>query len=74
MNYRLIVKYEGTGIVTEQYFPDMDMADLIVNYLDNALENGARLNYLVQKRTKTGIKDMDSNSWDCWYDLPAWHD
>ena len=74
MNFRLIVEYEDTGTITEQYFPDMDMADLIVNYLDNAIENGARLKYLVQQRTETGIDNIDSNCWDYagWYDLPKW--
>ena len=68
MNFRLIVEYHDTGIITEQYFPDMDTPDTIINYLDNALENGARLKYLLQQKTDT----MDSNSWDYagWYQLP----
>lgn len=41
MNFRLIVEYHDTGVITEQYFPDMDTPDTIINYLDNALENGA---------------------------------
>lgn len=24
MNFRLIVEYHDTGVITEQYFPDMD--------------------------------------------------
>lgn len=64
MNFRLIVEYHDTGIITEQYFPDMDTPDTIINYLDNALENGARLKYLLQQKTETSIDTMDSNSWD----------
>ena len=53
----------------------MDTPDTIINYLDNALENGARLEYLLQQKTETGIDAMDSNSWDYagWYKLPEWH-
>ena len=74
MNFRLIVEYHDTGIITEQYFPDTDAPDTIINYLDNALENGARLEYLLQQKTKTGIKTIDSNSYDnaSWYKLPEW--
>lgn len=76
MNFRLIVEYHDTGVVTEQYFPNMDMPDTIINYLDNALENGARLKYLLQQRTKTNIKTIDSNSNDHsgWYSLLEWQD
>ena len=76
MNFRLIVEYHDTGIITEQYFPDTDTPDTIINYLDNALENGARLKYLLQQKTETGIDNMDSNSYDdidC-YKPPEWHD
>ena len=64
MDFRLIVEYHDTGIITEQYFPDTDTPDTIINYLDNALENGARLKYLLQQKTETGIDTIDSNSWD----------
>lgn len=76
MNFSLIVEYHDTDIITEQYFPDMDTPDTIINYLDNALENGARLKYLLQQKTETSIDTMDSNSWDYagWYQLPEWHD
>ena len=76
MNFRLIVEYHDTGIITEQYFPDTDTPDTIINYLDNALENGARLEYLLQQKTKTGIKTIDSNSYDnaSWFSLSEWHD
>lgn len=74
MNFRLIVEYHDTGIITEQYFPDTDTPDTIINYLDNTLENGARLKYLLQQKTETGIKTIDSNSYDNagWYKLPEW--
>ena len=76
MDFRLIVEYHDTGIITEQYFPDMDTPDTIINYLDNALENGARLKYLLQQKTKTNIKTIDSNSdnYSSWFSLSEWHD
>ena len=76
MNFRLIVEYHDTGIITEQYFPDMDTPDTIINYLDNALDNGARLEYLLQQKTKTNIKTIDSNSdnYSSWFSLSEWHD
>lgn len=76
MNFRLIVEYHDTGIITEQYFPDTDTPDTIINYLDNALENGARLEYLLQQKTKTNIKTIDSNSdnYSSWFSLSEWHD
>lgn len=73
MNFRLIVKYHDTGIITEQYFPDMDTPDIIINYLDNALENGARLKYILQqKATNDLILDIDSSDYTGWGALPAW--
>lgn len=76
MNFRLIVHYLDTGIITEQYFPDTDTPDTIINYLDNALENGAQLKYVLQQKTKMHIKTIDSNSNDCsgWYSLSEWQD
>ena len=75
MDFRLIVEYHDTGIITEQYFPDTDTPDTIINYLDNALENGARLKYLLQQKTKTNIKTIDSNSdnYSSWFSLSEWH-
>ena len=76
MDFRLIVEYHDTGIITEHFFPDTDIPDIIIDYLDDALENGARLKYLLQQKTKTGIDTIDSNSYDdtdC-YKLPEWHD
>lgn len=76
MNFRLIVEYHDTGIIREQYFSDMDTPETILNYLDHALDSGARLKYLLQQKTETGIDNMDSNSWDYagWYNLPEWQD
>ena len=76
MNFRLIVEYHDTGIITEQYFPDTDTPDTIIHYLDNALENGARLKYLLQQKTKTNIKTIGSNSdnYSSWFSLSEWHD
>lgn len=74
MDFRLIVEYHDTGIITEQYFPDMDTPDTIINYLDNALENGAKLKYLLQRKaTNDLILDMDSSDYTGWGALPAWH-
>ena len=73
MSFRLIVKYHDTGIITEQYFPDMDTPDTIINYLDNALENGAKLKYILQqKATNDLILDIDSSDYTGWGALPAW--
>lgn len=74
MDFRLIVEYHDTGIITEQYFPDIDTPDIIINYLDNALENGARLKYLLQQKIETSIDTIDSNSYDHagWLKLPEW--
>ena len=76
MNFRLIVRYYDTGVITEQYFPNTDTPDTIINYLDNALENGAKLNYILQQKTKTNIKTIDSNSdnYSGWFSLSEWHD
>lgn len=76
MDFRLIVKYHDTGVITEQYFPDMDTPDTIINYLDNALESGARLKYILQQKTETSIDTMDTNGWDYtdWFNLSEWHD
>ena len=74
MDFRLIVKYDDTSIITEQYFPDTDTPDTIIYYLDNAIDNGAKLKYLLQQKTETDIDTIDSNSYDdtsC-YDLPEW--
>ena len=73
MDFRLIVRYYDTGVITEQYFPDTDTPDTIINYLDNALENGAKLNYILQQRVANDlILDRDSSNYTCLGALPAW--
>lgn len=62
MNYRLIVRYEDTGVVTIQQFADLDTIKTITNYLYNAIENGARLAYEIQQRSYFIRR---SNSEDC---------
>lgn len=64
MDFRLIVEYHNTGVIIEQYFPDTDTPDTIIYYLDNAIDNGAKLKYLLQQKTETGIDTIDSNSYD----------
>ena len=74
MDFRLIVEYHDTGVIIEQYFPDTDTPDTIIYYLDNAINNGARLKYLLQQKTETSIDTIDSNSWNSCYKLLEWHD
>ena len=60
MNYRLIVRYEDTGTVTIQKFADLRTISTITSYLDNAMENGARLAYEIQQRSYfRGIETID---------------
>lgn len=60
MNYRLIVRYEDTGVVTIQQFADLDTIKTITNYLYNAIESGARLAYEIQHRSYfRGIENID---------------
>lgn len=51
MNYRLIVRYEDTSVVTIQQFADLNTIETITDYLDNAAENGAQLAYKIQQRS-----------------------
>ena len=51
MNYRLIVHYEDTGVVTIQQFADLRTISTITGYLDNATESGSRLAYEIQQRS-----------------------
>lgn len=41
MNFRLIVEYHDTGIITEQYFPDMDTPDTIINCRNGMTKSAA---------------------------------
>lgn len=60
MNYRLIVRYENTGVATIQQFADLRTISTITGYLDNAMENGARLAYEIQQRSYfRGIETID---------------
>ena len=60
MNYRLIVHYENTGATTIQQFADLRTVSTITCYLDNAIENGARLAYEIQQRSYfRGIETID---------------
>lgn len=60
MNYRLIVRYDDTGVVTIQQFADLDTIETITGYLDNAMENGAQLAYEIQQRSYfRGIETID---------------
>lgn len=74
MTYRLIVRYNDTGVVTIQQFADLDTTETITGYLDNAIENGARLAYEIQQRSYfRGIETIgycgdvgqwENTSWD----------
>ena len=60
MNYRLIVRYEDTGVTTIQQFADLRTVSTITSYLDDAIENGARLAYEIQQRSYfRGIETID---------------
>lgn len=52
MNYRLIVRWGATEETTEQYFPSFGDADTVIYYLKRALENGARVSWILQKKQK----------------------
>ena len=72
MNYRLIISYETTGEVIVQPFEEADYADSIIAHLDRALENGAKLGFELQHRSKDGeneILDYGGNSIGGWTNL-----
>lgn len=65
MNYRLIISYEITGEVVMQPFEEAEYADNIIAHLYCAIENGAKLGFEFQHRSKDGeneILDYDGNS------------
>lgn len=65
MNFRLIVRYDMTEEVTDQYFATLGDADTVVTYLDKAMENGARLSFVVQEKVASGdIVTIDENEPD----------
>ena len=49
MNYRVIVRFSQTEEIREQYFPTYGNADTIAEYLFLALENEAKLGYVLQE-------------------------
>ena len=72
MNYRLIISYEITGEVVVQSFEEAEYADNIIAHLDRALENGAKLGFELQHRSKDGeneILDYGGNSIGEWSNL-----
>ena len=50
MNYRVVIRFSQTEEIREQYFPTYESADMITVYLILALENGAKLGYVLQER------------------------
>ena len=50
MNYRVVVRFYQTEEIREQYFPTYADADTIADYLFLALENSAKLGYVLQER------------------------
>lgn len=65
MNFRLIVRYYVTKEVTDQYFATLGDADTVVTYLEKAIENGARLGFIVQEKVASGdIVTLDENGTD----------
>lgn len=65
INFRLIVRYDVTQEVKERYFATLDDVDIVVSYLDNAMENGALLGFVVQEKVTSGdIVTVDENGTD----------
>lgn len=65
MNFRLIVRYYVTKEVTDQYFATLGDADTVVTYLEKAIENGARIGFIVQEKVASGdIVTLDENGTD----------
>lgn len=65
MNFRLIVRYDVTKEVTDQYFATLGDANTVATYLENAIENGARLGFTIQEKVASGdIVTIDENGTD----------
>ena len=65
MNFRLIARYDVTEEVTYQYFATLGDAATVVTYLNKAIENGARLSFVVQEKIASGdIVTLDENGTD----------
>ena len=72
MNYRLIISYEITGEILMQLFEEAEYADNIIVHLYHAIENGAKLGFELQHRSKDGeneILDYGGNSIGEWTNL-----
>ena len=72
MNYRLVIRYEITEEVVMQLFEEAEYADNIIAHLDRAIENGAKLEFELQHRSKDGeneILDYGGNSIGEWTNL-----
>ena len=69
MNYRLIISYEITGEIIVQPFEEAEYADNIIVHLYHAIENGAKLGFELQHRSKDGeneILECGGNSIEEW--------
>ena len=72
MNYRLIIIYEITGEIVMQLFEEAEYADSIIALLYHALENGVKLGFEFQHRSKDGkneILECGGNSIGEWTNL-----
>ena len=72
MSYRLIIIYEITEEVFMQLFEEAEYADNIIAHLYRAIENGAKLGFEFQHRSKDGeneILDYGGNSIEGWTNL-----
>ena len=72
MTYRLIIRYEITEEVVMQLFEEAEYADNIIAPLYRAIENGAKLGFEFQHRSKDGeneILDYGGNSIEGWTNL-----
>ena len=58
MNYRLIISYEVTGEIFMQLFEEAEYADSIIAHLYRAMENGAKLGFELQHRSKDGENEI----------------
>lgn len=58
MNYRLIIRYGITEEVFMQLFEEAEYADNIISHLYRALENGAKMGFELQHRSKDGENEI----------------
>ena len=58
MNYLLIIRYEITEEVVMQLFEEAEYADNIIEHLYRAIENGAKLGFELQHRSKDGENEI----------------